>query len=83
MQLDARDVQETADAERCRHRLQHLKAVGQPAKDQVLDWSRQRLPRVLVDRLLRAGYTETASLLTDSADLQVGSSPCLMHQSFG
>lgn len=72
MQLKERDIQEKADAERCQQRLQHLKAMGQPGKDQVLDWNRQRLPRILTDHLLRSDYTETASLLTDGADLQVG-----------
>ena len=71
LQLEDRDLQEKADAQRCLQRLQHLKALGQPGKDQVLDWNRQRLPRVLADHLLRSGYTEAASLLTEGADLQV------------
>ena len=70
-QLEERDLQEKADAERCQQRLQHLKTLGQQPKEQVLDWNRQRLPRVLADHLLRSGYTETADVLTESADLQV------------
>lgn len=71
LQLEERDLQEKADAERCQQRLQHLKTLGQQPKEQVLDWNRQRLPRILADHLLRSGYTETANVLTESADLQV------------
>ena len=44
--------------------------VGVPSKDSVLDWSRQRLPRILADHLLRSGYLETAALLSETAHLQ-------------
>lgn len=71
MQLEERDAQERADAERCHIRLQHLKEIGQPGKDKVLDWGRQRLPRVLADHLLRSGYSESAAILTETSNLQV------------
>ena len=71
VQLDEKDVQERTDAQHCQQRLQHLKQIGMPAKAHVLDWSRQRFPRILADHLLRSGLTETASLLSGSAGLQV------------
>ncbi len=45
--------------------------VGLPSKDGVLDWNRQRLPRILGDHLLRTGYLESAALLSETAQLQV------------
>lgn len=71
LQLKRTTEAETADAARCQARLQHLVDIGQPSKDTVLDWNRKRLPRILVDHLLRCGYTSTASLLVEVAHLQV------------
>ena len=75
VQLQDRDRQEKADAERCRQRLQCLNDAGMPAKDHILDWNRQRLPRILADHLLRSGHAETASLLTKTAHLEVDDPP--------
>lgn len=80
VQLEEREQQEQADAQRCIYRLRHLNETGLPAKDRTLDWSRQRLPRVLADHLLRSGHTETASLLTKSSNLQVKVPFCQLIQ---
>jgi len=69
-QLEGMGQQESQDVQRCTVRLQHLQQVGVPSKDGVLDWSRQRLPRVLADHLLRSGYLESAALLSQTAHLQ-------------
>lgn len=69
-QLEGMGKQESQDVDRCTARLQHLKQVGTPSRDNVLEWSRKRLPRILADHLLRTGYLETAALLSESAHLQ-------------
>lgn len=68
---------ERDEAARCKARLEHLAALGAPARGATVAWNRQRLDRVLVDHLLRAGCHQSAAALAASAgitqlcDLQV------------
>ena len=57
------------DCQRCKARLEHLAALGVPARDAVLPWTKQRLNRILVDHLLREGCYETADRLVQTAGL--------------
>ncbi len=67
---------EAAELGRCRARLQHLLAIGLPAKNALLDWNRRRLDRLLVDHLLRRGYLNTALQLAEESGIQVPASLC-------
>ena len=69
-QLEKTSRSEADDAQRCKARLQHLKDIGTPSRENALDWNRKVLPRNLVDHLLRSGYVETAASLVEAAHLQ-------------
>ena len=56
---------------RCQARLQHLYKLGVPAKDEVINWNRKRLDRLLVDHLLHSGYYNSAETLTNQSNIQV------------
>ena len=58
---------EKDEAHRCRARLEHLHQRGLPAKDQVIEWNKARLERLMVEHLLRSGYAESAGLLVSEA----------------
>jgi len=75
VQLDDLADVEAAELGRCRARLQHLLAIGLPAKNALLDWNRRRLDRLLVDHLLRRGYLNTALQLAEESGIQVSSLP--------
>ena len=70
---------EAADLQRCCARLAHLVEQGQPARDAALAWNRPRLPRLLVDHLLRQGYYGSATQLASEHHIQVRAS-CLLLQ---
>lgn len=70
-QLDDIGECEAADAQRCCIRLQHLREVGAPAKEQVLAWNRKRMDRLLADYMLRVGYLQSAASLTSSTGITV------------
>lgn len=46
---------ELDEAQRCKARLEHLKAIGSPGKNNAIAWNKGRLDRILVDHLLRSG----------------------------
>ena len=71
MQLDENNQEEEADATRCQARIQHLQKLGSPAKDEVINWNRKRLDRLLVDHLLHSGYYNAAELLTSESNIKV------------
>ncbi len=71
MQLDENNQEEEADAIRCQARIQHLQKLGAPAKDEVINWNRKRLDRLLVDHLLHSGYYNAAELLTSESNIKV------------
>ena len=71
MQLDENNQEEEADAIRCQARIQHLQKLGAPAKDEVINWNRKRLDRLLVDHLLHGGYYNAAELLTSESNIKV------------
>ncbi len=71
MQLDENNQAEEADAIRCQARIQHLQKLGAPAKDEVINWNRKRLDRLLVDHLLHSGYYNAAELLTSESNIKV------------
>lgn len=62
---------EAADAQRCCVRLQHLREVGAPTKEQVLAWNRKRMDRLVADYLLRVGCLKSATSLTNTAGITV------------
>jgi hypothetical protein len=70
--------QEHDDAQRCRVRLDHLSSLGAPPPNGAVAWNRQRLDRLLVDHLLRAGHYQTAARMAAACgcqqlvDFQVG-----------
>ncbi|DBA81972.1 hypothetical protein WJX77_005110 [Trebouxia sp. C0004] len=68
--LDENNQEEEADAIRCQARLQHLQKLGAPAKDEVINWNRKRLDRLLVDHLLHSGYYNAAELLTSESNIK-------------
>lgn len=68
--LDESSHDEEADALRCQARLQHLQKLGVPAKDEVINWNRKRLDRLLVDHLLHSGYYNSAETLTNQSNIQ-------------
>ncbi|DBB16480.1 TPA: hypothetical protein ACH3X3_014757 [Trebouxia sp. C0006] len=68
--LDENNQEEEADAIRCQARIQHLQELGAPAKDEVINWNRKRLDRLLVDHLLHSGYYNAAELLTSESNIK-------------
>jgi macrophage erythroblast attacher len=58
---------EADEAARCKARLEHLRALGAPARGAAVAWNRPRLDRILVDHLLRSGCHASAEMLTSSA----------------
>ena len=62
---------EKQDIYRCSTRLQHLIDLGQPSQEHHVEWSKQRLDRILVDHMLREGHNETAAMLAQDSDIQV------------
>lgn len=56
-------------AKRIRH-LQELYEIPSLADVKYENWSRTRLDRLVVDYLLRAGYSDTAAALADAKDIQ-------------
>jgi macrophage erythroblast attacher len=66
-QLDEASVAERGDAHRVRARLEHLRALGAPGRDGQVDWTRPRMPRLLVDHMLRCGYAQSAARLARAA----------------
>lgn len=71
MQLEESSQEEHADAVRCQARLQHLQKLGGPAKDEVIDWNRKRLDRLLVDHLLHSGHYKSAEALSSESHIKV------------
>lgn len=65
--LDETSVAEREDAQRCLARLEHLAALGRPARDAHVAWNRRRIDRILVDYLLRRGYLDAAGRLARRA----------------
>jgi macrophage erythroblast attacher len=61
---------ERDEAARCRARLEHLAALGAPARGATVAWNRPRLDRILVDHLLRSGCHESASALAGAAGIR-------------
>lgn len=57
--------------QRLRARLEHLRALGNPSREQYIEWNRRRVDRLLVDHLLRCGYHVTALKLIESAQIKV------------
>lgn len=56
---------------RCKARLEHLIALGEPAPNRHIDWNRKRLDRILVDYMLRNGYHNTAQILAKESQIEV------------
>ena len=71
LQLEESSQEEHADAVRCQARLQHLQKLGGPAKDEVIDWNRKRLNRLLVDHLLHSGHYKSAEALSSESHIEV------------
>lgn len=71
LQLEESSQEEHADAVRCQARLQHLQKLGGPAKDEVIDWNRKRLDRLLVDHLLHSGHYKSAEALSSESHIEV------------
>ncbi|CAL8462971.1 g2505 [Coccomyxa elongata] len=70
-----RKLNETAEVEelearRCKVRLQHLMAIGQPQKNSALGWNQARMDRILADHMLRCGFLDSASQLAASANIE-------------
>lgn len=63
---------EELEARRCKVRLQHLMAIGQPQKNNALGWNQARMDRILADHMLRCGFLDSASELAASANIEVG-----------
>ena len=78
LQLEESSQEEHADAVRCHARLQHLQKLGGPAKDEVIDWNRKRLDRMLVDHLLHSGHYKSAEALSSESHIEV-QFPCNIH----
>ncbi|GBF92095.1 hypothetical protein Rsub_04442 [Raphidocelis subcapitata] len=67
---------EADEAARCRARLEHVAALGAPARGGTVAWNRPRLDRILVDHLLRSDCHATAAALA----AQSGIAPlCDLH----
>lgn len=62
---------EATELQTCRARLQHLIALGAPARGGLLDWNRARLDRILAEHLLRRGHMATAAQLVSDSGLEV------------
>ncbi|KIY92088.1 Protein fyv10 [Monoraphidium neglectum] len=60
---------ERDEAARCQARLEHLAALGAPARGAAVAWNRPRLDRILVDHLLRDGCHVSATALSASAGI--------------
>ena len=66
--------QERESAQRCKARLDHLVAHEAPPSQSAMDWTRQRLDRLLVDHMLRSGYLKSATDLASTSGCEVR--PC-------
>ena len=71
LQLEENSQEKQADVVRCQARLQHLQKLGAPAKDEVVDWNRKRLDRLLVDHMLHSGHFKSAEALSSESQIQV------------
>lgn len=78
LQLEESSQEEHSDAVRCQVRLQHLQKLGGPAKNEVIDWNRKRLDRLLVDHLLHSGHYKSAEALSSESHMEV-QVPCNIH----
>lgn len=65
-QHEAGTASEAANAQRCLARAEHLRDIASAGS--IVDWNRRRLPRLLVDHLLRNGRWATAQALVRAAD---------------
>lgn len=61
---------ERDEAARCKARLEHLVALGAPARGATVAWHRPRLDRILVDHLLRSDCHVSAAALAASAQIE-------------
>lgn len=61
--LESMGEAESAEAQRCKARLEHLVNIAAPTKDEHVSWNRQRVDRLLADHLLRNGYFNAAQQL--------------------
>jgi len=61
---------ERDEASRCKARVEHLAALGTPARGATVAWNRPRLDRILVDHLLRSDCHVTAAALAASARIE-------------
>ena len=64
MQHERISAAERDSLRRCMARVQHQAELEPTAKQSVIAWNHKRLPRLIVDYLLREGHFETARALS-------------------
>lgn len=67
-QLEESGRMENLQAQRCRARLDHLESMD---VENLSDWNRTRLKRILVDYMLRMSYYDTATKFAESSNIEV------------
>lgn len=67
-QLEESGRMENLQAQRCRARLDHLESMD---VENLSDWNRTRLKRILVDYMLRMSYYDTATKFAETSNIEV------------
>jgi hypothetical protein len=68
MQHDRLAVAEAASLRRCAARLRHTADAAAAAPQSAVGWNHARLPRLIVDYLMRGGHFDSARLLSQQAN---------------